>query len=135
MRYAPRPMFQRSFTWPRMPMYSLTRPLILDTSWATGISLPENGALIDFLPKPTPPPFFDLTLLSPAIELSRSPMDDRLRPLPLEVVGDLVLRGRGVGLEREVVVSNLLAVTLDGGEHVVSHVLDRLGDVVEESLL
>merc|ERR1719421_2250601 len=52
-----------------------------------------------------------------------------------EVVLDLIGRGGRVGLEGKVVIGNLLAVTLDGGEHVVGHVLDRLGDGGEESLL
>merc|ERR1719453_1491420 len=52
-----------------------------------------------------------------------------------EVVGDLIGSGGGVGLQGQEVVGDLVAVLLDGLEHVVGHVLDGGRDGGEESLL
>merc|ERR1719453_175037 len=52
-----------------------------------------------------------------------------------EVVGDLVGGGGGIGLEGQEVVGDLVAVLLDGLEHVVGHGLDGGRDGGEESLL
>merc|ERR1712159_274155 len=136
MRYLPRPIGQRWRTWTQAPVYSLTRPLMAATALDTLIDLPEK--IWGRVEPPMPRPSAGLALTAPMAATVEQHVTDGGQGAALalgDVVLDLIGGGHGVGLQGEVVVSDLLALALHDLEHVVSGALDGLVELdLQETL-